>query len=123
MSIFADLLSKNRNNARNWVEDFTHENGNYLLRCHSCAESFLGHKRRFTCKLCHDNPPDEAAKNIAKEKIKKSFTEAFEAMKNSPVLKNMTERELLADCFNPNETDEQYFLRRKKELDKSQNKQ
>lgn len=49
--------------------------------------------------------------------------DAFEAMKNSPVLKNMTERELLADCFNPNETDEQYFLRRKKELDESQNKQ
>lgn len=30
---------------------------------------------------------------------------------------------LITDCFNQNETDEQYFLRRKKELDESRNKQ
>lgn len=102
MNDFYNLNLSDPDGKRNYPEDFAHENGNYLLRCYSCGEHFLGHKRRFTCKLCHDNPPDEAAKNIAKEKIKKSFTDAFERLK--------------ADCFNPNETDEQYFLRRKKDL-------
>lgn len=29
------------------------------------------------------------------------------------VMEPLTEKQLLADCFDPNETDEQYFLRRK----------
>lgn len=33
----------------------------------------------------------------------------------------MSESELAADCFNPNETDEQYFLRRKEFYESSTN--
>jgi len=36
----------------NWVEDFSHENGNYLNNCISCKKDFIGHKRRVVCKLC-----------------------------------------------------------------------
>ncbi len=37
---------------RDWPEDATHENGNYLNQCQSCKETFIGHKRRYTCKKC-----------------------------------------------------------------------
>lgn len=38
--------------ARNWTEDFSHENGEYVNRCTTCRETFVGHKRRVTCKVC-----------------------------------------------------------------------
>ena len=37
---------------RNWTEDYTHENGNYMNRCSNCKEGFFGNKRRFICKEC-----------------------------------------------------------------------
>ena len=37
---------------RNWTEDYTHENGNYINRCSNCKEGFFGNKRRFICKEC-----------------------------------------------------------------------
>lgn len=37
---------------RDWPEDFPHENGNYENYCFRCGETFLGHKRRMTCKKC-----------------------------------------------------------------------
>ena len=37
---------------RDWTEDSSHENGNYFCRCCQCGEQFVGHKRRFVCKLC-----------------------------------------------------------------------
>jgi len=36
-----------------WVEDFTHENGNYQNLCTKCGNEFMGHKRRVICKVCH----------------------------------------------------------------------
>ncbi|KXJ63036.1 hypothetical protein AXY46_03185 [Achromobacter xylosoxidans] len=39
--------------ARDWPEDFSHENGNYQCLCHRCKQVFNGHKRRVTCKVCH----------------------------------------------------------------------
>lgn len=39
---------------RSWEEDFPHENGKYYNACHLCEKTFLGHKRRVTCKLCAD---------------------------------------------------------------------
>lgn len=36
-----------------WVEDFEHENGQYECRCIMCNRSFVGHKRRVICKICH----------------------------------------------------------------------
>jgi hypothetical protein len=35
-----------------WVEDFSHENGNYINRCAVCQSAFYGHKRRVVCKAC-----------------------------------------------------------------------
>lgn len=46
---------------RNWTEDFGHENGQYLNGCTTCGLSFVGHKRRFTCKTCAASPEREAA--------------------------------------------------------------
>lgn len=39
---------------RDWVEDKTHENGNYMNRCCYCRHLFMGHKRRVVCKVCAD---------------------------------------------------------------------
>lgn len=81
-----------RENSRNWQCDYTHENGNYCNTCIYCLRLFIGHKRRISCRECYNKPMEE--------------------IKVLPE----TKRELLADCFNPAETDEQYFLRRKKDL-------
>lgn len=40
--------------ARDWSEDFGHENGQYLNGCIYCSLSFVGHKRRRICKSCAD---------------------------------------------------------------------
>lgn len=47
---------------RNWIEDATHENGNYECSCVECGQSFIGHKRRVLCKLCSNllRPRSEA---------------------------------------------------------------
>ena len=37
---------------RNWPEDSIYENGEYMCRCHVCNNTFIGYKRRVTCKLC-----------------------------------------------------------------------
>lgn len=37
---------------RDWTEDFAHDNGMYMNTCCNCGETFTGHKRRYTCKLC-----------------------------------------------------------------------
>jgi hypothetical protein len=37
---------------RDWIEDAAHENGNYQCRCATCGNTFIGHKRRVTCKVC-----------------------------------------------------------------------
>lgn len=46
---------------RNWQSDYPHENGNYLNRCTTCSCTFLGHKRRTTCRACHETH-EQAAK-------------------------------------------------------------
>lgn len=35
-----------------WEDDFSHENGNYECHCCICGRTFIGHKRRVTCKAC-----------------------------------------------------------------------
>lgn len=37
---------------RDWVEDFSHENGQYSCTCAHCEKPFIGHKRRVECKEC-----------------------------------------------------------------------
>lgn len=38
--------------ARDFPEDFKHENGNYYCKCSYCYQEFRGHKRRVVCKQC-----------------------------------------------------------------------
>lgn len=38
---------------QNWQEDFSHENGQYQSKCMNCGNLFIGHKRRFVCRICH----------------------------------------------------------------------
>lgn len=38
--------------ARDFREDFSQENGSYMCRCLTCEKTFMGHKRRVTCRLC-----------------------------------------------------------------------
>lgn len=42
---------------RDWPEDFEYENGIYMNTCAECGNTFTGHKRRVTCKSCHDAAP------------------------------------------------------------------
>lgn len=44
---------------RNWVEDYPHDNGQYMNRCLSCRRIFIGYKRRITCKLCASTQPKQ----------------------------------------------------------------
>ena len=39
-------------NEYDWEEDFSHENGNYECHCCICGRTFIGHKRRVTCRAC-----------------------------------------------------------------------
>lgn len=39
---------------KNWIEDYKHENGNYVCRCVYCKDNFYGHKRRNICKECSE---------------------------------------------------------------------
>jgi hypothetical protein len=52
---------------RNWKEDFTHENGNYLNKCIECDHYFRGHKRRVICKLCSDPTPEKKEEETQEE--------------------------------------------------------
>ena len=41
--------------SRDWVQDFSHENGQYQCRCYACQRMFYGHKRRVECHDCATN--------------------------------------------------------------------
>jgi len=41
-----------KNSPKSWMEDFSHENGNYMNHCIFCESDFIGHKRRVVCKEC-----------------------------------------------------------------------
>lgn len=43
--------------SKNWIEDFEHENGNYINACKICNSDFKGHKRRVFCKDCATTKP------------------------------------------------------------------
>lgn len=50
-------LNADRMQEIGWPEDWPGDNGEYLGKCRSCGESFLGHKRRLTCKPCSTKEP------------------------------------------------------------------
>lgn len=53
------MSEKTKQPERDWTEDFGHENGNYQCICGDCGETFIGHKRRVTCKKCASPQPVE----------------------------------------------------------------
>ena len=80
MNEFANLLFNDRDNPRNYTEDYPHENGNYSIVCLECGEYFLGHKRRYLCKLCANEPaekldtlPEEELDQIFRQGIHKTY--------------------------------------------------
>lgn len=66
VAVTADVGTRaNLASDRDWAEDFSHENGNYLCRCQRCTKMFYGHKRRIVCHECAEkamlaeDPKDE----------------------------------------------------------------
>lgn len=64
---------------KDWPEDFSHENGDYLNRCCHCNDIFRGHKRRVCCKLC-SSPPDAERRPLTQEE-RDAINAVFERMK------------------------------------------
>lgn len=50
-------------NDGDWIEDFSHENGNYNNFCAYCGKQFIGHKRRVVCKSCSKNDSSQCPKD------------------------------------------------------------
>ena len=75
---------------RDWVEDFEHENGQYFCQCFECDEQFMGHKRRYVCKVCHTKAKEafealseEEQKAVMEKKVEdaKEFFEKMDGFK------------------------------------------
>lgn len=45
-------MTEQRSTHRDWLEDAAHENGKYQNTCRDCKQTFIGHKRRFLCRIC-----------------------------------------------------------------------
>lgn len=58
---------------RDWNEDKSHENGNYVCVCCDCGFHFIGHKRRVICKVCV--APENQLKEPAIEAVSNSKSE------------------------------------------------
>jgi hypothetical protein len=66
---------------RDWKEDFALENGNYECRCFECGQTFVGHKRRITCKVCAARKDAEIEKDY--KSIKKAEWRAKKVFKQN----------------------------------------
>lgn len=55
---------------RDWPEDASHENGSYMCSCTNCGLHFTGHKRRYTCHVCHDIEQTRRAALTPEERAK-----------------------------------------------------
>lgn len=43
---------------RDFPEDSSDENGDYICLCIKCGNTFIGYKRRFLCRLCKNSEKD-----------------------------------------------------------------
>jgi len=59
---------------RDWPEDYSHENGNYMNFCKKCDKEFFGHKRRTRCKLCSAEAVD---KGPSGKEMQEKYNELF----------------------------------------------
>jgi hypothetical protein len=69
---------------RDWVEDFTHENGNYMNKCANCGEQFKGHKRRPLCKVC-GSPLEKKEQEETQEQAIIDFAQWYSGMDREKV--------------------------------------
>ena len=76
---------------RDWDEDKSHENGNYVCACGKCGFHFIGHKRRVRCKLCATTTPAKVDIEQAAEARFKEF--------NSIVGIEVSDRDLYTSGF------------------------
>lgn len=51
-----------------WPEDEPHKNGQYENNCFECNSIFIGHKRRFLCKVCDAKISEEWNSKTEEEK-------------------------------------------------------
>lgn len=72
------------NNERDWIQDFNLENGLYESQCGLCKEEFVGHKRRFLCKIC-DTKKRVDAKSFGKLEVGDVFRFVGQDTKNEYV--------------------------------------
>ncbi len=63
------MSATNSHSAKDWPEDFDHENGNYSCRCSTCGATFTSHKRRTTCKECVVTEPVSPAPKYRKKPV------------------------------------------------------
>jgi len=70
-----------RTSERDWPEDFSGENGNYMNRCADCKLTFFGHKRRVVCKVCSAAPAEPTPEQIqAAQALHEISDERIDAM-------------------------------------------
>ncbi len=62
VAINEEFRSVPSDDSRNWVEDYSHDNGQYMNLCRTCTRLFMGYKRRIQCRDCaHPQPSTEGA--------------------------------------------------------------
>jgi len=67
--ISPDDAKPDTTSSRDWPEDFSHENGNYVCICSVCKNTFCGHKRRLICKECAKGESAPAAPDALIKKL------------------------------------------------------
>jgi len=82
---------------RDWAEDFSHENGQYANTCTTCREHFVGHKRRFTCKLCATPKPMSDVQSILGDKPESWWLKRADREGDADVSAGMPEAEGLRE--------------------------
>lgn len=85
--------------ARDWPEDFLHENGNDQNFCSQCSHLFIGHKRRVVCKVCatlEDKPmtPQPGKPVIAEGPIPLASHSGYRMLEPGDVLREGDEESL-----------------------------
>lgn len=64
---------------RDWPEDFRHENGCYMNRCHACSETFIGYKRRVVLQILHTTLLEQRVRDSLYISLFNSWLQKFEA--------------------------------------------
>lgn len=77
-----------RKDPKDWVTDYSQENGMYQNRCIICKETFFGHKHRTVCKTCAEVAANRFNGYKEAEKIDNIFNHL---LKTYPIVDNLYE--------------------------------